>query len=76
MQNDEELIVALQRAKAQLLNRRQHAGETEGQAIKHNIKNADAILEHHRNGNTLLNVQRELATIIIARANQKERIRL
>lgn len=76
MSNDAELITALERAKAQLLRRRQSAGEIEGNAIKHNIQAANLILGYWDKHKSIINVQRELATTIISRANQKERIKL
>jgi hypothetical protein len=74
--NDKELILALERAVAQLKARRQNAGEIEASAIKHNLHAANLILGSYKSSSELVQVQRELAVRIIDRANKKERIKL
>lgn len=74
MPNDAELVTALERAKAQLLQRKQKAGEVEGSAINHNISCANLIIGHFSRHKSLAKVQRELAEKVIERANKKERI--
>lgn len=76
LQEDSELVLALERAKAKLQARRQNAGEVEGNAIKHNLHAANLITGSYTPGVPLAQVQRDLAKKIIDRANQKERIRL
>lgn len=74
--NDDELILALQRAIAKLQARRQNADEAEGFAIKHNLHAAGLIVGSYNNNSALAQVQRDLAVKIIDRANQRERIRI
>ncbi len=73
---DNELILALERAKAQLLSRRHNSDSSEEFALAHNIHAANLILGHYQKHRMLEKVQRNLAEKIIERANSKGRIKL
>lgn len=77
MVNNEELIIALERAKAQLLNRRTSTiADKESEAIRHNIKCADLVIQHYKVFGHIDDLQKDIAEKVIERANRKERIRL